>query len=178
MSDQTLARLAGVDRRTVSRWHVAGLPSRKRGRVRETELAVFIPWIRERDREECEARIAAAAATPELKAALARKTAAQADLAELDVRQRRREVISVDEVDGILQRRSVPVREHLLVLSMIAYQRGLVSDENEEKLDELAREALTHLSQGDDVPWKKELTAKTKAKRNARSASSTSSRRA
>jgi phage terminase Nu1 subunit (DNA packaging protein) len=146
VSQDVLAQIFGVDRRTVSRWIRAGLPAGKKGRELSIDLAVAVQWVRTRDAESTEARIAAVRANPDLEAVRARKLTAEARIAEANAAAREGELLSASEVRHRWTSRILAARERLLTLSPVAVQAGLIQPAHERELQRLVNEALSELS--------------------------------
>lgn len=147
VNEQTLAELFGVDRRTVSRWIKAGLPAEKHGRAKLIDLSVAIRWVRERDAETAEARIAAVRSTPDLDVARARKVSAEARIAEANAAAREGELLPAAAVGERWTKRIIAARERFLSLAPVAVQSGLVAAAHEQALQQLVHEGLQELSE-------------------------------
>jgi phage terminase Nu1 subunit (DNA packaging protein) len=147
VSEQTLARLFGVDRRTVSRWVRAGLSAEKQGRVLSIDVAVAIRWVRDRDAEAAEERIATIRATPALDVARTRKVSAEARIAEANAAAREGELLPAVAVGERWTARILAARERLLVVPSVAVQSGVVAADREQDLGRLVHEALTELAE-------------------------------
>ncbi len=94
----TLAKLFSVDVRTIQRWTKAGMPRAGASRSSKYDLAKCIAWRREQDRKEAEDL----RHPKTFEEARARKMAAEAELAELDVMERRGELGTVEEMDEVI----------------------------------------------------------------------------
>jgi len=88
VSQAVIAKVFSVSTRTIQRWHDEGFPRREDASY---DIAECVAWALERERAEQQPRSDEEA----YYAALARKTAAQADKAELELAERRRQLIPV-----------------------------------------------------------------------------------
>ncbi len=99
VTQAALAKLFGIDVRTIRRWTTDGMPHEgKSGRAILYDVAVCIAWRREEDRKEAEDL----RHPKTLEEARTRKVAAEAELAELDLMERRGELGTVEEMDEVI----------------------------------------------------------------------------
>ena len=147
VSRADLAEILRVSAPTVDAWIRRGLPVAKkggRGRAYEFDLADVIAWRV----EQAETNASAATEVVDFEEARARKTAAEAEIAEADARQRRGELVEIDTVAEILETRLSTVRLRLLAvpakvaprvapIRATAKIRRILEDEFSDVLDEL-----------------------------------------
>ncbi len=98
VTQTALAKLFRVDVRTIQRWTKAGMPREGASRSSKYDLPQCIAWRREEDRKEAEDL----RHPKTFEEARARKMAAEAELAELDVMERRGELGTVEEMDEVI----------------------------------------------------------------------------
>ena len=147
VSRSDLAEILRVSPPTVDSWIRRGLPVKEkggRGRAYEFDLADVIEW-----------RVASAQASASVSAELldfeearARKTTAEAEIAEADARQRRGELVEIDTVAELLETKLSTVRLRMLAVPAkvaprvaavraVAKVRRILEDEFSDVLDEL-----------------------------------------
>jgi phage terminase Nu1 subunit (DNA packaging protein) len=146
VTERELAQLFAVHVNTAHNWVKAGLPARKPGRRLMIELGPAIRWVREKDAETCEARIATIRSTPDMDAARARKLTAEARIAEANAATREGELVPAAQVGDRWGRIAQAVREGVLSLAPTAVQHGIVAADREEALDVLCRDVLRELA--------------------------------
>lgn len=145
-----LAAHLDVTRQTVDRWLKAGCPyvtkaDRDAGKEWELDLAAVVDW--RKDREVEKAIGTASGAT--IDEAKRRKTAAEAELAELDLAERRGQVVAVAAVMKFFGDQVSSARARLLALPTKAAPLMVpITDvvEAREQLDAIVRECLNELS--------------------------------
>lgn len=148
LNQTELAAFFDVDVRTVRRWTKTGLPRDSSG---EFPLAHCVAWVRERDRQEAE-RLQRPATEDE---ARARKVAAEAELAEYELAEKRQSMVSIDDHDRILGRLLDRLRAKILNIPgrWSPHMVGLrtISD-GQLRLEELMQECLLELTRvGDEI---------------------------
>jgi phage terminase Nu1 subunit (DNA packaging protein) len=151
-----LASLFGADRNTIATWTRAGMPVAHRGRGsrgHSYDVGACLRWIRERDRAEHEKALAAARAVSPSDSARARKLAAEAGLAELELRKRRGEIADVAEVEQRWTALVVAARNALLGVPTRAKQViPTLTTKDVLELDALVRRVLDELADGQSEP--------------------------
>ena len=148
VTERELAAVYAVHRNTVSGWIKAGLPvKRRQGRAHGIDLVVALRWVRARDQETAEERLAAVRATPDADAARVRKITAEARLAEVNVAEREGQVVPADQLSERWGRMTTAMREAVLAVAPTAVQLGIVSPEQEQALAQLHHDALRHLAE-------------------------------
>lgn len=144
-----LARILGVDERTIQRWHKDGLPRHGEGRGIRYPLTECIAWVRQRDREQVEAQTERGAPT-DYDEAKARKMAAEAELAELELARARGTIVTVDDVERMLSAPLYRLRAKLLNLPS-KWSPSLVGcrtiAEAQTRLEAAVEEAMLSLSE-------------------------------
>lgn len=108
ISTAELARIFGVDERTIRNWVALGCPQRMRSKRPAYLLSEVVPWRRQRDKVE------SATDKPDLAAEQARKLRADADLAELKVQERRAELVPAANVERQMERLCATLRSRVL----------------------------------------------------------------
>lgn len=153
VSATAFADLLGVHRNSVGNWLKDGLPiARRRGREAVLDLAVALQWIRKRDADAADQRLAEATADPDLDRAKARKMMAEADMAELQRDQRRGLLVGASDVEERWAEMVVSLRESVMSVPGVAVQSGLIRPSQEAQLEDLCRDALARFGEaGPDV---------------------------
>lgn len=109
VSQKDLASFFDVDVRTIRRWTTDGIPRTRNGRY---ALKACVAWVREKDQREARER-----ARPEdYDDARKRKMAAEAELIEYDLMERRGELMTVEQFDELVSTTYGRVRAALLAL--------------------------------------------------------------
>jgi len=148
VSRADLAEILRVSLPTVDSWIRRGLPVAKkggRGRAYEFDLADVIQWRV----DQAEAGVAAERDVIDFEEARARKTTAEAEIAEADARQRRGELVEIDTVAELLEQKLSTVRLRMLAvpskvaprvatLRSVPKVRRVLEDEFADVLDELS----------------------------------------
>ncbi len=145
-----LAQLFDVDERTIRNWVRLGCPQRMRSKRPTYVLSEVIAWRRQRDRVE-----ASSADRPDLSLEQARKLRADADLAELKVRERRGELVATPHVEQQMERVCLVLRSRVLSLRGRWAPRllGLGSMvDAAAALDQMATELLDSLQSAGEAP--------------------------
>ncbi|MFM2092861.1 MAG: Enterobacter phage Arya [Planctomycetota bacterium] len=147
-----LATFLGVSPPTVDAWIRRGMPFRKRGdkgRAWEFDTAEVVDWLRE---EEARRHIGEQAETMTLDQAKQRREVANAQLAELELAERLRTVIKVDDVAATVREEYQVVRQLLLSIpGRLAQELAAEADAAavERALRDAIAEALEELSADD-----------------------------
>lgn len=136
------AELHGVHHNTVGNWLKAGLPVRRESRVAMIDLAAGIQWVRARDAQAAEAAVEEMRERADPKAVQTRKTAAEARLKELDLAERKGEIVTTSAVAESWAQQTIAVREAVMAVPGIVVQAGLVRPEDERAVGEICRDAL------------------------------------
>jgi phage terminase Nu1 subunit (DNA packaging protein) len=150
VSTAELARCFGVDERTIRNWVAIGCPQRMRSKRPAYVLSEVIAWRRRQDKTET-----SAGDKPDLALEQARKLRADADLAELKVMERRRELVPSADVERQMERLCGILRSRVLGLRGRWAPRvlglGTMADATR-ILDDLANDMLEALrSSGDEL---------------------------
>lgn len=145
-----LADLFGVDTDTIGVWCGQGMPHRKQSGVRRFEVAKCVQWRRAQDK-----RDARDASSPDEGRERVRKLAAEADLAELRIRERRAELVAVDEAERQIGRVVTTIRSRVLAIRGRWAPRAMglaTMAEATAMLDALATDILAGLSEaGEEI---------------------------
>ncbi len=143
MTKQELARALDLSIRQIENLVVDGMPHAKRGRRLLFEAAAIV-WYFRRKLQEFEART-----PPSVEEARARRELAQAELAEYELAEKRRQMLSIEDHDRILGRLQDRLRaKHLNLPGKWAPQIvGLRSiPEGQARLEEMMHECLLELT--------------------------------
>jgi phage terminase Nu1 subunit (DNA packaging protein) len=106
-----IAAVFDVDTDTIGLWRQAGMPQRKISGRPRFEVAACVQWRREKDKKDARDTTA-----PDEGKQRARKIAADADLAELKVRERRGQLVQVDEAERQVGRVVTTIRARVLAI--------------------------------------------------------------
>lgn len=146
-----LAEAFAVDLLTVDRWRTQGCPFEKRGRNILFIVSEVHKWV-----VSTKVRAAVSSTSPaDLDEARARKTSAQAQLAEIELQRERGEVVPILEVADAVGVEYAAVRSRLLAIPpklaplMVNTQ---TARESRELLEQAIHEALSELSSDDCEP--------------------------
>jgi phage terminase Nu1 subunit (DNA packaging protein) len=143
-----IAALFDVDTDTIGLWRQQGMPQRKISGHPRFEIAGCVQWRREKDKRENRE-----GASPDESKERARKLAADADLAELKVRERRGELVPAEEAERQVERVVSMIRSRLLAVRGRWAPRVIGLEtmaQATSTLDALASDVLTALSDGAD----------------------------
>lgn len=99
LNQTQMAQVFGVTVRTIRRWEKEGLPARRDGSQKLYPLALAIRWERERA---VEAALKEVEIT-DVDAVRLRKLEAEAESKELDLQQKRGELVPIDQVETLLR---------------------------------------------------------------------------
>lgn len=145
-----IADVFGVDLESIRLWRTKGMPHRLVSNRPRFVVAECVRWRREQDKKESRET-----ASPDEAKERTRKLAADADMAELRLRQKRGELVAVAEVERTVDRLVSTVRARVLAIRgrwaprMIALPDMPAATAT---LDELAMDILSALTDGaDDV---------------------------
>ena len=97
VNQATIARIFGKDVRTIQRWGAEGFPRIGEGPATTYDVPACVAWAIERER---------AAAVPlhaDYNQALAEKTAAQAELAQMEVAKLRGELVALEDIKPLVR---------------------------------------------------------------------------
>ncbi len=146
-----LARILGVDVRTIDTYTRQGMPiekrSRRKGDPSEYNTAAAIEWLRESSSEE--------SVPLDFEKARARKMRADAELAEYDLAKTRGELVAVEDVAALVNEDYSAVRLALLgIPARLSAELVIAEDADMVRaiLDESIREALAELASRDVDP--------------------------
>jgi phage terminase Nu1 subunit (DNA packaging protein) len=146
-----LADLYGAGRMTVQGWIKSGLPlkgARSSARSHEIELGAAVRWVRAHDLSVWEEKVKAARDVTQKQKALTRKAIAEAELAELDVAERKGELVPAAAVASKWDSIALSVKEAVLAIASRAVQEGVIDADHEGQLDLLCRDALRDIAGG------------------------------
>lgn len=151
MNLSEVARYRGVNLSTAKEWLAAGLPGKKTGNRWQFEPAAVDKWLADRD----------GPAEPEnqphvtLAEARRRKALADAELAEYELAEKKREVVPIEEAVEMLTREFSRVRQKLLALpSKLAPIVVAIKDQAsaKEAIEAEITEVLNELSGAPNLP--------------------------
>ena len=138
--------LVGVHPKTISGWVALddAIPHARIATGLRIDIGEGFRWLRRRDKAEMKKARAAGDPVSSKNA----KLAAEARLKELDLAEREKKLVSVEEVtEGWLQI-VVAAREAVLAIPGVAVQAGIVDPKNEVALDAIVFDTLTAISKG------------------------------
>jgi phage terminase Nu1 subunit (DNA packaging protein) len=131
-------------------WHQARLEAQLEERLRQVESA-FEERLQAKEAS-FEARLKALMSSPDIDAARARKTAAEADIAEMERDQKRGDLVPTVDVEERWAGMIISLRENVMAIPGVAVQSGLIPPAREVDLETACRDALTSFGQaGQDV---------------------------
>lgn len=141
ITTQELALKLGVSPRTVSLLVADGMPRVKGGRGQNAAFdeAAAVAWYLARQGRNTDPGHSVAKETAQLKAVQRRKT-------ELEIAAREGELLPIDDVRRVWQRRMEALRAGLIMLAPQAVQRGIVAAERERELQDLVEDLMRELA--------------------------------
>jgi phage terminase Nu1 subunit (DNA packaging protein) len=146
-----LADLFGVDTDSIGVWCGQGMPHRRASGMRKFEVAKCVQWRRSQDKRDTREGIA-----PDEGKQRARKLAAEAELAELKIRERKGELVSMVDAERQIERVVATIRGRILAIRGRWAPRvmGLATmAEATATLDALATDVMSALSESaDEIP--------------------------
>jgi phage terminase Nu1 subunit (DNA packaging protein) len=147
VSRKELGAILGIGTRQVANLEEQGMPHRAGGQRKFYPLAECVSWVRARDVD-----AAVAAVTPtDFQESRAREMKAKAEKAELEVAVMRRELIHVDDLEGLHARPLAQLRAGLLALAgRIVAELPLPPVEALEIIEPIVHEFMSELSEDPD----------------------------
>lgn len=132
------ADVCGVHHNTVTNWIRDGLPVRRDGARALVDVGAGVRWVRARD----EAAMTELRERADPEAVRTRKTAAEARLKELDLAERKGEIVTASAVAESWAQQTIAVREAVMATPGVLVQASLVRPEDEKAVAEVMRDAL------------------------------------
>lgn len=133
------ATLSGAHPNTVTAWRAEGLPAERSGRACWIDLQSGVRWLLARK----DAKLAQTKEDLSTEGARHAKLAAEAKLKQLDLAERKSELVSAEDVAAEWGGMMAAVREAVMAVPGICVQDGLIERDQEQALEDRCRDALT-----------------------------------